>query len=86
MAVSVAQVLFLLLVLVLVALAALVTIWIWRDMQQRGRPKWLRIVVIVAQFVTGWVGLLVWLIDLRRHPHKLGLTRSDIIRQRFRAS
>lgn len=63
-------------------LAALLMIWTWRDMRERKRPIWLRVVVLATGFVTG-IGVAVWIVDLKRHPHRPGLTRSDWLLQRF---
>jgi hypothetical protein len=38
-----------------------------RDMQRRGRPAWLQVVVIVLNLVC-YLGLLVWALDRRKHP------------------
>jgi uncharacterized membrane protein len=71
------------LILALVAaLAVGVTIWLWRDMRERQRPVWLRVLVVVTGCVSG-LGIILWIIDLARHPHRHGLTRRQIVLQEF---
>lgn len=65
-----------------VILAVVLTIWLWRDMRERRRPVWLRLLVVATGFVTG-LGIVVWMVDLRRHPHDPALSRQQIALQRF---
>jgi Flp pilus assembly protein protease CpaA len=71
------------LLLAFLALAVGVTYWIWRDMAARDRPPWLRSAVIVALVIFVPVGLVVWMIDLSRHPHDAALSRPDVALQRY---
>jgi hypothetical protein len=64
------------------AFAVVATIWLWRDMRERCRPVWLRVLVVVTGFVTG-LGFAVWILDSRRHPHDPNLSRRDILLQRY---
>ena len=72
-----------LLLLASLALALGVTYWIWRDMAVRSRPPWLRAAVIVALVIFVPVGLMIWMIDLSKHPHDPALSREDVAFQRF---
>jgi hypothetical protein len=76
-------------VLALLGLAALLcllivaVVWLWRDMGERDRPPWLRVIVLVTcNMLT--IGFVIYLIDLRRHPHDPSLTVGDVLRQRYR--
>jgi len=63
-------------------LAVVATMWLWRDMRSRGRPPWLRVLVILLSVLPPSLGMLVCLVDLVRHPHDPGLS----IRETFRRS
>ncbi|HEX9766094.1 MAG TPA: hypothetical protein VGA36_04980 [Nitriliruptorales bacterium] len=60
-------------------------VWVWRDMGQRSRPPWLRVLVLVT-FNMLTVGFVIYLVDLRRHPHDPSLTVGDWLLQRYRKS
>ena len=65
----------------LAALIVRLSVWLWRDMRQRQRPIWLRVLVVDVGFIPG-VGFVVWLVDLQRHPHDPNVSRWDVFRQR----
>lgn len=56
---------------------------VWRDMERRRRPVWLRWVVLVTNCV-GMLGMLIYTVDLRRHPHEPGLSWWDKMSQGYR--
>jgi hypothetical protein len=58
-------------------------VWLWRDMDDRDRPRWLRAIVLVT-FNMMTIGFVIYLLDLRRHPHDPSLTTGDVFRQRYR--
>jgi hypothetical protein len=68
----------------ILAVGPLLFVWIWRDMAQRQRPVWLRVLVLASAvtpltFVTFWI--FPW--DLKRHPHDPPLSRRQFLLQRF---
>jgi hypothetical protein len=74
--------------LALVALGAamlfvpLSLIWLWRDMRERQRPLWLRLLVVLTAFPT-CLGIMAWVVDVKMHPHDPALTRRQVAFQRF---
>jgi len=70
-------------IVAVMVLFVFVIVWIWRDMGERNRPRWLRLIVILTGniFVLGFA---IYLVDLARHPHDSNLTRRDVLLQRYR--
>ena len=67
-------------------LAVMVTLWLWRDMRGRGRPRWLCALVPIASFLFLPVGMAVFLLDDKHHPHEPDLSIRDRLLLPFRSS
>ena len=52
----------------MLALGVVAIIWFWRDMRARGRPSWLRVLILALALFPIPVWLLLYIYDLRKHP------------------
>ena len=61
----------------LFALGVAAIFWFWREMDSRGRPTSLRVLILVLAVFPIPVWLLLYVYDLRKHPPDTALSLRD---------